>query len=189
MQTEVRRLDASRVDDFYRLHSDEHEAGWCFCAAWWVPSWDGWGERSAEDNRHVRDGLCERGEYDGYLLYLNDVPVGWCQVGPRDRLWKLRQRFRLHHDPETWAISCFLIAPAHRRRGLAAVMLRDVLDDLRKRGVRRVEAFPPRGTNLDPGDLWTGPEALYRGAGFEIVRDDPRCPVYGITLDQASGDG
>jgi len=180
MQKEVYRFEAARRDDFFRLHAAANDAGWCFCVAWWVPTWEGWGERAAVQNRELREALCERGEYDGYLLYVDGQPAGWCQAGPRDRLAKLARQFQLAPDPAAWAITCFQIAPAYRRQGLAAYLLDEVLHDLHARGVRRVEAFPKRGADLDMGDLWNGPEAMFRAAGFTVARDDPQRPVLAL---------
>ena len=180
MHRKVVRFDASCREDFFRVHSDANEAGWCQCVAWWVPTWDGWGDRTAEANRRLRDELLDRGEYDGYLLYVDGVPAGWCQVGPRDRLAKLARQYRLEPDPTTWALSCIMIAPASRGKGLAAFLVQEGLRDLRARGVRRVEAYPKRGEGLDAADVWTGPEPLWRSAGFQVVRDDPRRPVLAV---------
>jgi len=179
---EVRPLDASRRADFFRLHSDANGCGWCFCTAWWVPGWDGWGDRTAEQNRIVRESLLDRGEYDGYLLYVDAEPVGWCQAGPRDRLKKLVQQMNLAARPDTWAITCFQIVPKARRQGFAARLLAEVLRDLCRRGVQRVEVFPRRGDSLGVDDLWTGPEPMFRSAGFDVIRDDPKRPVLAIDL-------
>lgn len=178
----VHRFEESRRVDFFRLHSAEHDAGWCFCAAWWVPTWDGWGARTADQNRAARERLLDRGQYDGYLLYVDDAPAGWCQAGPRDRLPKLVRQFGLAPDATTWAITCFFIAPAQRGQGLARHLLAAVLDDLRDRGVRRVEAFPKRGADLDALDVWNGPEGMFRRAGFQVVQDDPARPVLALEL-------
>lgn len=168
---------------FDRLHSAANGAGWCRCVAWWTDTWEGWGERTAEENAALRDALCARGEHDGYLmLEAGDEPVAWCQVGPRDRLAKLARQFELAPDPSTWAVTCFLVAPARRGRGLAPRLLAEVLERLRGRGVRRVEAFPKRGADPDALDLWNGPEAMFRAAGFEVVRDDPVRPVLALRL-------
>lgn len=176
-QVEVHRLDESRRSDFFRVHSEAAGGGWCHCVAWWTPTWEGWGDRTAEENRRLRADLFDRGEYDGYLLYFDGNPVGWCQVGPRDRLEKLARQYGLAADPAAWAITCFLIAPSHRRQSLARQLLIAVLEDLRARGIRRVEAFPKRGENLETGDLWTGPESLFLSAGFSVARDHPSRPV------------
>lgn len=170
------------VEDFYRVHSESNGAGWCNCVAWWVPTWEGWGERSGVQNRNMRDSLFQSGEYDGYVCSVDGSPVGWCQVGPRDRLVKLTRQLQLDPDPDVWAITCLLVAPPNRRSRVAEAMARGVLEDLRARGIAHVQAFPKRGGDLDAIDLWTGPEALYARLGFSVERDDPVRPVYGIRL-------
>lgn len=179
---DVKQFASARRGDFDRLHCPADGSGWCHCVAWWTPTWAGWSERAATQNRALRDELCARGEYDGYLLYIDDVAVGWCQVGPRDRLPKLVEQFGLTPDPTVWAITCFLIEPNWRRRGLAARLLAEVVRDLRTRGVKRIEAFPKRGADLDSLDLWNGPEAMFAAAGFAICRDDPIRPVLALEL-------
>ena len=186
MKKKILRFTSSRRPAFFQLHRTQHNAGWCFCVAWWVPTWDKWGERTAQENLLLRQDLCDRGEYDGYLLYVDDAPVGWCQVGPRDRLTKLTQQFKLPPDPETWAITCFLIAPAYRRQGLATYLLREVLRDLRRCGVHRIEVFPRRGKGLGGEDFWTGPEPMFCAAGFNVARDDPKRPIYVLELHALS---
>ncbi len=182
MSRYVKQFNRASVDDFYRLHSRKNDAGWCFCAAWWVESWEKWSDRTVDENRNLRNNLLARGEYDGYLLYIDHEPIGWCQVGPRDRLRKLAQQFQLEPDPETWAITCFLIEPNHRRSGLAAYLFRQVLADLGQRGVKRVEVFPKRSPDIDAMDMWNGPESMFLKAGFEIVQDSPDRPVLAIEL-------
>ncbi len=181
MQPEIHRFDPNRRVDFFRLHGELCNGG-CYCVAWWVPTWEGWGAHAPAQNRQLRESLLAQGEYDGYLLYLGGEPVGWCQAGPRDRLTKLVHQFGLAPDPTTWAITCFLIAPGWRRRGLASALLEAVLRDLRARGVRRVEAYPKRGAALDTLDLWNGPEAMLRAAGFSVAQDDPVRPVLALEL-------
>jgi ribosomal protein S18 acetylase RimI-like enzyme len=178
MMLSVVPLDASGREDFYRVHSESNCAGWCHCVAWWVRTWDGWGQRTAEQNRALREKLFRQGRYDGYLMYVDGQPAGWCQCGPRDRLPKLVEQFKLNPDPGVWAITCVLISPQFRKQGLANYLLDKVLTDLATRGVPRVQAFPRRGQNLPDEDVWTGPEALFKTAGFTLERDDPRKPIY-----------
>ncbi|HLE23065.1 MAG TPA: GNAT family N-acetyltransferase [Anaerolineales bacterium] len=182
----VHRLDPTRRDDFSRLHSEANGCGVCQCVAWWTPSWDGWGERTAEQNRALRQSLFEDGQDDGYLLYLESEPIGWVQVGPRDRLTKLVAEYRLPSAEHVWAATCFLLAPHARGRGWARLLLQEVVRDLPGRGARVLEAYPRRGLGLDAGAVWTGPEALFVDLGFTLVQEHPRRPRYRLSLETAN---
>ncbi len=84
-----------------------------------------------------------------------------------------------------YAVTCFEVSPAHRQRGGARALLRGALDDLRERGIARVQGFPRAGRGLEAGQVWTGPEALFRSAGFRVAGEGPRGPVYEIDLRAA----
>jgi GNAT superfamily N-acetyltransferase len=174
----VHRLTAERVGDFRSLHRLGPDGGWCQCVAWWVPTWDGWGDRTREENAALRDSLFARGEYDGYLLYDGDRPVGWCQVGPAGRLEKLGRTFDLDPTDPAWAVTCFFVDPSERRHGFARALLEGMLADLRSRGISRVLAFPRHERDLPDGDVWTGPASLFAAAGFRPKEEKPRRTVW-----------
>lgn len=177
----VLRFAPERWDDFLTLHSERNGAGWCRCVAWWVPTWDGWGERSAVDNIALRQDLCAEGHHDGLLAYVEGEPIGWCQLGPRDRLRKLVAQLGLEPDPQVWAVTCFLVAPAERRRGVAAALLAEAIVVAREAGAHRVEGYPRADPESD-GDAWTGSEPLFAAAGFELVRRGAPRSVVSIGL-------
>lgn len=178
----VTPLSAASRPDFWRVHCDREGTGWCYCTAWWVPTWEGFGERSDAENRELREALFEAGHDDGYLLYLDDEPAGWCQVGVRDRLPKLLAQYRLKPNPDVYAITCFTVLPRLRGRGLARLLLRGVLEALSRGGVRRVQAFPKPGQRLEPGEAWRGTEALFREVGFRVALRADSGPVMQATL-------
>lgn len=181
---EIRRLGPDDLDAFDRLHEGCEDGGWCRCVAWWVPTWQGFSARTAEANRTLRADLFDRGDHDGYLAFQGGEPVGWCQVGPRDRLAKLADQYELEPDPATWAITCFKVIPLCRRAGVATQLLDFVLKDLPNRGALRVEAFPRRTEDEDPMELWTGPMELFARAGFHVVHDDATRPVLALQLGE-----
>ncbi len=180
MKVEVRKFAPALAKDFFALHSTP--PGECFCAFWYLKENEDWSKKTAEENRARREELLKAGEYDGYLAYMGGKVAGWCQVGPRDRLPHLRRRMVLRPDAAVHAISCFYILPGERRQGVAAAMLAHVLAELRKKGVRRVEAFPRRGEKLTEDDMWNGPEEMLAHAGFKVVREDAQRPVMSLDL-------
>jgi hypothetical protein len=42
------------------------------------------------------------------------------------------------------------------------------------------------GKPLTAGEVWTGPESVFKRAGFRLERDDPKHPIYGRPLDPRS---
>lgn len=176
---------------FARLHADEHGFGWCQCVAWWAESsagaipgslgFEGWGERSASENRALRASLGSRGVFDGAFLVEGDGlharPLGWAQVARRDELGRLARVFERPPDRSAWALGCLAVVPAARRRGVARALLEALVQALPERGARTLEAFPreraEHGAEPDSaaseGSLWNGPLALFEGLGFRRV--------------------
>jgi GNAT superfamily N-acetyltransferase len=75
-----------------------------------------------------------------------------------------------------------VLAPEARGKGLAHTLFREVLDDLRRRGVAYVVAFGHRLGPTYSSPLAELPESVCRKAGMSIERDDPECPRYGMAL-------
>lgn len=180
----VERLSHEHRDAFFNLHCDRHECGFCFCAAWYVDSWDDWEARSAEENRAIREQLFTDGIYDGFLAFVDGEsdPVAWMQVAPRDTIPRLSRDFNLLPDPKTWAIGCLLIRPDWRGKGIARQMMTNVLDEVSYSGASRIEAYPRGGENHPDEELWNGPLALYLSLGFEIVQQGGTRHVVALEL-------
>ncbi len=121
MRYELRRLEPRLQRDFFRLHSRANAHEWCCCVAWHVASFAGWGERSAEQNRALRESLIAAGRDDGYLLFPADEadapPLAWCQCAPLTDLPHLHQRYGAGLPADSWALGCLFVAPTRRERG------------------------------------------------------------------------
>lgn len=177
----VKRLTGDNESEFYRIHNEATGNGWCHCVAWWTPTWDGWSQRTAQENASLRRKLLSDGVHDGYLIYADGALAGWCQAWRRDAFAKLATQFGATSDNDAWMIGCVLILPDYRGRGVVGVALAQIVGDLRLRGARSVDAYPKRGAH-DAGELWNGPESTYLRLGFAVVRDDPKRPVLRLTF-------
>ena len=182
MDLRLERLNQDREADFLALMARDEHGGRCWCSAWWVPTWQAYIDQSPEEHRAVRDEVFAEGVHDGYLAYVAGAPVAWLQAGPRDAMPKIAETFSLEPDPETWALTCFLVLAAYRGQGLARRIFTAVLDDLRAAKVRAVEGYPLHGDGHPDEDAWTGPESLYVGAGFTEVGRGARRVVYRLEL-------
>lgn len=175
----VERLSASTIGQFRTLHDGDD--GWCQCVAWWVPSWNGWGERNADENAQLRQSLFDRGIFDGYLIHASGQTAGWCQAWRRDEFDKIASQFGVEKDAGAWMIGCVLIKPPFRGQGVARQALRLIVEDLRRRGATSIDAFPKRQAG-DAGELWNGPESTYLGLGFRVAKDDPKRPLLRLSF-------
>ncbi len=182
MQLQLERLTKDREADFLALMARDEHGGQCWCTAWWVPTWDAYVAQTAEQHRVVRDELFARDVHDGFLAYVDGAPVGWVQAGPRDDLPKIAESFALEADPDTWAISCFMVLAPYRGQGLARRIFAAALEAIRGRGARAVEGYPLHGTGHAAEEVWTGPESLYVAAGFTERGRGQRRAVYRLEL-------
>ena len=88
------------------------------------------------------------GRSHGILVYAQGEPVGWCQYGLQQELPRIDNcRSYPGQPPEKpgrrlWRITCFVVHKKHRRRGIASIALKAVLEGIRKKGGGVVEAFP-----------------------------------------------
>ena len=113
-----------------------------------------------------------------------DVRVtGYAQFGPLSaylRAQSIRERYpQLPESPAPWVVTCLQIhgAPdAEARLADGVALLEAVCDELDRRGIIAVEAYPegiPDGWLPSPG-----PPSIYERAAFERVTGDERFPVY-----------
>jgi GNAT superfamily N-acetyltransferase len=112
------------------------------------------------------------------------VAVGWLKLAPRARLAKLRgqgayRALELGADDGVWSIGCFLVHPAHRRRGVAGALLAAAGEHVKRWGGGALEAYPRRSSEpLHDEEAAQGPEGLFVAHGFACIHDAAPYPVY-----------
>lgn len=119
------------------------------------------------------------------------VAVGWAQFGPISaypRAQVIRERYpALPDSPAPWVVTCLQIVPGTAdREGDAASLLSAVCEELDRRGIIAVEAYP-EGI-ADPWSLSPGPASVYTAVGFTRAAGDERYPVYRRELEGTSAD-
>lgn len=119
------------------------------------------------------------------------VAVGWAQFGPISaypRAQVIRERYpSLPDSPAPWVVTCLqVVAETRDREEVASSLLDAVCDELDRRGIIAVEAYP-EGV-ADSWALSPGPTSVYEAAGFTIAAGEERYPVYRRELEGASAD-
>lgn len=139
---------------------------------------------SGENRPAMAEGVA-RGEVDGVLALAGDEVVGWLHMGPVRRFcaaWgpsfpstpEDTQPVGLEDQA---AVVCFLVAAPHRGLGVGRRLLETALAELGRRGFRSVVAKAAGDPTDGAPHQFTGPLALYRSLGFEVVRPHPRRPI------------
>lgn len=124
--------------------------------------------------------LIGKGVLRGYMAYENGVVVGWCNANEQQNYIRTGSFDPFRQGEEDYYISpgergkikstaCFEIAPDCRGRGIAKALLQRVCEDAAAEGYAFAEAYAQEAENFSALDF-TGPEAMYRKAGFEEVR-------------------
>lgn len=185
MDLHVERLTPERAGDYLRFF--DHERGpafadnpeWakCYCHYYEVPTALTWSDFDGTANRLAMTARIATGEMEGYLAYAGDDVVGWMNAQPYHKLRHACARMRIAPPDlpvpphNAAAIVCFVIAPAHRRQGVARALLAAALDDFAARGLAIVDAFP---WHAGPGDTkatdhYHGTQSMFANAGFERI--------------------
>ena len=134
----------------------------------------------------------------GMLAYRSEsvgrLAVGWCQFGPISaypRAQVIRDRYpQLPESPAPWVVTCLQVTPlagdSEERRRIGGALLDAVCDELDRRGIIAVEAYPE--TAADPWLPSPGPAEAYADTGFERAAGDDRYPVYRRELSGSGAD-
>jgi GNAT superfamily N-acetyltransferase len=141
---------------------------YCRCLVFGARGYDAWDQACAQpqENRAAMSEAIARGEIDGLLARRGEQTVGWLHMGPAQRFVSPRGPLFTPPDPQEAAIVCFLIAPGHRRTGVARAMLTRACTELAGRGFRSVSALATRDSAEEAMDQFTGPLALFESLGF-----------------------
>lgn len=180
-----RPLTMGRFSDMEEVFGERGTARRCFCMHWRYPD-GGFGDR-----RDNRDRFAERvaqGRPPGLLGYLDETPVGWVQVGPRDEFPTVQRSplLRPVDDLEVWAINCFVVRTGHRRRGVGKGLLQAAIEYAKDQGAPVIEAYPVDGERSSAVDYFTGTLSMFEAHGFaEVIRRNETRPIVRFFL----GDG
>lgn len=164
-------LTPDRFDDFADVINPNRRSTHCWCLSHRLQAKDieelGKGDREQAMRR-----LCERENPPGVVTYLDGIPVGWCNIGPRAEIPRLARSklIRPVDDVPVWSIICVVVRGGHRKKGVIAHLIEGAVEYAASRGAPAVEAYPvdPRG-RMDTTMAFVGTRSMFDKAGFELV--------------------
>ena len=161
----IRALTPELWPQLVDLFGEKGACSGCWCMYWRIgPAYR---KRDRALNRKAFQHVVAKGPPPGLLAFDGDLPVGWCQITPRDALPWLERNGRLARvdDAPVWSISCFYVRIGHRRRGVTRALIDAAIDHARRAGAPAVEAYP-LDRALSPSATSTGVLTTFVKAGF-----------------------
>lgn len=156
--------------DFFDTRAFTDHPGWaaCYCRYYHFGKTEAeWGQCSAEENRSCSAEMIEEGKMCGYVALCEGKIVGWCNVNDKKAYAALEQQ---EGEEKILAITCFIIDPFHRHKGLAKSLLEKIMTDAHTEGYQSIEAEPPKKSD-NPYSNYKGPLKMYKQKGFSEIKD------------------
>ena len=186
MKITYKSLTSNSWQDFANLFGERGACGGCWCMYCRLRNKDYETSKGAGNKRAMKK-LVKDGNQIGLIMYVDDVPAGWCSVAPREDFVRMETSRILKpvDDKPVWSIVCFFIHKDYRKKGYSVKLLKEVTGYCKKRGVQIVEGYPvePKKGEMAPAFAWTGIAAAFRKAGFtEVARRSETRPIMRCVL-------
>lgn len=142
----------------------------CWCMYWRLGST--YHKRRRHKNKADLKRIVKRGPPPGLLAFDGEVPVGWCQLTPREALPWLERTwlFKRVDDVPVWSLSCFYVRRGYRKHGVMSALIAAALKAAKKARAPALEAYPidtsKRKATLN---LFTGVASTFARHGFKKV--------------------
>jgi GNAT superfamily N-acetyltransferase len=167
--------------DFEELFGEHGACEGCWCMYWRLKHKDYQTNRGINNKKSMK-GLVENNQQIGIIMYLDNEPIGWCSVAPRENFIRLENSRILKpiDNKSVWSIVCFFIDKKFRRQGYSKEMLKGVIKITKKKGAKILEGYPhkPKKDNMPAAFAWTGISNSFLSAGFtEVVRRSETRPI------------
>lgn len=193
VSVEVHPATPERWNDLVTVFGRRGEdPSWCWCQLFTGTSVVG-SARPPNNKGALQQEILDAGVPPGVIAYVDNGPVGWSRVGPRDSFPGVRTNRALARvlpdlDAGVWWVTCLVVDSRHRRAGIGGALLQADVELAHDRGASAVEGHPVdvsalKATKVSGSAIYTGTLALFTAAGFvEVGRTVPTRPVMRKTL-------
>jgi len=178
---EIVKLTEKNIADYFdffdnRAFSDR-KGVFCYCT---------WFHCDCSLEKHYEQGkismreqtavLIKSGKFNGYLLYIDDLAIGWCNVGNKKDFMRISSDSFLNYESseKIKSIVCFEIAPEYRGKGYAYMLLTQAWRDAKFEEYDAIEGYATLHENRTEYN-YGGPVKMYEKAEFiEFARKENR---------------
>jgi predicted GNAT family acetyltransferase len=144
---------------FEILMGEKGGCGNCWCMYFRLPYKD-FQANKPDGNKKMMKQLVNKGLPQGLIASMNEEPVGWIAMAPREDYMKLETSrvFKRVDDKPVWSITCFFIKKQFRHRGLSQTLIKGAIDFAKKKKIKTLEAYPavPYSKKVPAPFLWVG---------------------------------
>ena len=166
-------LTSSNWRSFVSLMGEKGGCGNCWCMYFRLP-YKIFQQNKPGGNKRMMKQLVDKGMPQGLIASVNNEPVGWIAMAPREDYMKLGNSrvFKPIDDKPVWSITCFFIKKEFRHQGLSQQLIGGAVEFAKKRKIKILEAYPaiPYSDKVPHPFLWVGVLSSFIKNGFTIVR-------------------
>lgn len=103
----------------------------------------------------------------GKILYFKGIQVGYAQFAPKKEFIKLEGLEPGSTNTDAWYITCIAIQKKYQGKGLGKMLVKAVIEDLKKRGIQKVQVCGQLQGNAS--DFSSGYWSMYERFGFKSI--------------------
>ncbi len=167
--------------DFENLFGEKGACAGCWCMYWRMRRKEYDALRGSGLKRKMKN-IVNGGSIPGLMAFINNEPVGWCSVAPREHFPILDNSRVLKRvdDKPVWSVVCFFINRNYRRQGLSVDLLNAAKKFVRMNKGKIIEGYPVEPKSGKTADVfaWTGLSSAFLKAGFkEVARRSETRPI------------
>jgi len=173
-------FDASRTGDWLdffdeRAFADHKDWQGCYCCSFHnrsiggktvydgeSPVTPGGTEPVRKPRRDRAEHLLRAGFMRGYVAYVNERVIGWCNVNRKSAFAALDDS-----DSSVLRVVCFVVEKDYRRKGVSRALMTAAVADAKSAGYKAVEARPSFGARSASGHFRGHPD-MFAELGFVV---------------------
>ncbi len=177
MIIEFHPVTSDRWPDLVKLFEGHGNPGYCWCMTWRLSSTE-FRRLSSASRKDEIESLLRAGTPIGILGYIDEEPVGWCSIAPRETYGRLERSTTIKRidDQVTWSVVCFYLDRRIRGQHFTLKLLLAAVDYARSQGAQVIEGYPVESRRDADGNFlhaasyrFMGYVSTFQKAGFKEV--------------------